>query len=322
MKIGNIVLDNPFILAPMAGVTDAASRLLAKEMGCALVYTEMVSAKGLVYENEHTAEMLYTAKEERPVAIQIFGSDPKFMAKAAQMVEKTGMADIIDINMGCPAPKVVKGGDGSALMRAPALAYEVMRAVVDAVHLPVTVKFRKGWDANSVNAVEIACLAERAGVSAVAVHGRTREQYYSGSCDSAVIADVVKAVSIPVIGNGDIRTPQDAVRMMDKTGCQAVMIGRASEGNPWIFREMKHYWETGELLPKPTVAERCTMIRRHLALQMKQKGDYIGLREMRKHAAWYTKGLPDSAQFRQKINQAETKQEFLQLVDALEYATL
>lgn len=322
MKIGNIVLDNPFILAPMAGVTDAASRLLAKEMGCALVYTEMVSAKGLVYENEHTAEMLYTAKEERPVAIQIFGSDPKFMAKAAQMVEKTGMADIIDINMGCPAPKVVKGGDGSALMRDPALAYEVMRAVVDAVHLPVTVKFRKGWDANSVNAVEIACLAERAGVSAVAVHGRTREQYYSGSCDSVVIADVVKAVSIPVIGNGDIRTPQDAMRMMDKTGCQAVMIGRASEGNPWIFREMKHYWETGELLSKPTVAERCAMIRRHLALQMKQKGDYIGLREMRKHAAWYTKGLPDSAQFRQKINQAETKQEFLQLVDALEQGRL
>lgn len=322
MKIGNIVLDNPFILAPMAGVTDAASRLLAKEMGCALVYTEMVSAKGLVYENEHTAEMLYTAKEERPVAIQIFGSDPKFMAKAAQMVEKTGMADIIDINMGCPAPKVVKGGDGSALMRDPALAYEVMRAVVDAVHLPVTVKFRKGWDANSVNAVEIACLAERAGVSAVAVHGRTREQYYSGSCDSAVIADVVKAVSIPVIGNGDIRTPQDAMRMMDKTGCQAVMIGRVSEGNPWIFREMKHYWETGELLSKPTVAERCAMIRRHLALQMKQKGDYIGLREMRKHAAWYTKGLPDSAQFRQKINQAETKQEFLQLVDALEQGRL
>lgn len=322
MKIGNIVLDNPFILAPMAGVTDAASRLLAKEMGCALVYTEMVSAKGLVYENEHTEEMLYTAKEERPVAIQIFGSDPKFMAKAAQMVEKTGMADIIDINMGCPAPKVVKGGDGSALMRDPALAYEVMRAVVDAVHLPVTVKFRKGWDANSVNAVEIACLAERAGVSAVAVHGRTREQYYSGSCDPAVIADVVKAVSIPVIGNGDIRTPQDAVRMMDKTGCQAVMIGRASEGNPWIFREMKHYWETGELLPKPTVTERCAMIRRHLALQMKQKGDYIGLREMRKHAAWYTKGLPDSAQFRQKINQAETKQEFLQLVDALEQGRL
>lgn len=322
MKIGNIVLDNPFILAPMAGVTDAASRLLAKEMGCALVYTEMVSAKGLVYENEHTAEMLYTAKEERPVAIQIFGSDPKFMAKAAQMVEKTGMADIIDINMGCPAPKVVKGGDGSALMRDPALAYEVMRAVVDAVHLPVTVKFRKGWDANSVNAVEIACLAERAGVSAVAVHGRTREQYYSGSCDSVVIADVVKAVSIPVIGNGDIRTPQDAMRMMDKTGCQAVMIGRASEGNPWIFREMKHYWKTGELLSKPTVAERCAMIRRHLALQMKQKGDYIGLREMRKHAAWYTKGLPDSAQFRQKINQAETKQEFLQLVDALEQGRL
>lgn len=322
MKIGNIVLDNPFILAPMAGVTDAASRLLAKEMGCALVYTEMVSAKGLVYENEHTAEMLYTAKEERPVAIQIFGSDPKFMAKAAQMVEKTGMADIIDINMGCPAPKVVKGGDGSALMRDPALAYEVMRAVVDAVQLPVTVKFRKGWDANSVNAVEIACLAERAGVSAVAVHGRTREQYYSGSCDLAVIVDVVKAVSIPVIGNGDIRTPQDAVGMMDKTGCQAVMIGRASEGNPWIFREMKHYWETGELLDKPTVGERCSMIRRHLALQMEQKGDYIGLREMRKHAAWYTKGLPDSAQFRQKINQAETKQEFLQLVDALEQGRL
>lgn len=322
MKIGSIVLDNPFILAPMAGVTDAASRLLAKKMGAALVYTEMVSAKGLVYENEHTSEMLYTAREERPVAIQIFGSDPIFMAKAAKMVEQTEMADIIDINMGCPAPKVVKGGDGSALMRNLELAYEVMRAVVDAVTCPVTVKFRKGWDASSVNAVEIACLAERAGVSAVAVHGRTREQYYSGSCDLTVIKDVVDAVSIPVIGNGDIHTPQDAVRMMDRTGCAAVMIGRASEGNPWIFREMKHYWQTGEILAKPTVSERCDMIRRHLALQMEQKGDYIGLREMRKHAAWYTKGLPDSAQFRRQINQAETKSEFLQLIDALEQGKL
>lgn len=322
MKIGNITLDNPFILAPMAGVTDAASRLLAKEMGCALVYTEMVSAKGLVYENEHTSEMLYTAQEERPVAIQIFGSDPIFMAKAARLVEQTGMADIIDINMGCPAPKVIKGGDGSALMRQPDLAYEVMRAVVEAVSLPVTVKFRKGWDDRSVNAIQIARLAEKAGVSAVAVHGRTREQYYSGSCDLSVIADVVRAVDIPVIGNGDIRTPQDAMRMMDRTGCAAVMIGRASEGNPWIFREMKHYWETGETLAKPTVSERCDMIRRHLELQMEQKGDYIGLREMRKHAAWYTKGLPDSAQFRQKINQAETKTEFLQLVDALEQGSL
>ncbi len=322
MKIGNITLDNPFILAPMAGVTDAASRLLAKEMGCALVYTEMVSAKGLVYENEHTSEMLYTSPSERPVAIQIFGSEPQFMAKAAKMVEASGMADIIDINMGCPAPKVVKGGDGSALMRNPQLAYDVMRAVVEAVSLPVTVKFRKGWDANSVNAVEIACLAEKAGASAVAVHGRTREQYYSGSSDLSIIADVVQAVSIPVIGNGDIRTPQDAMRMMEKTGCQAVMIGRATEGNPWIFREMKHYWETGELLDKPTVGERCAMIRRHLALQMEQKGDYIGLREMRKHAAWYTKGLPDSAQFRQKINQAESKSEFLHLIDALEHGTL
>lgn len=322
MKIGNITLDNPFILAPMAGVTDAASRLLAKEMGCALVYTEMVSAKGLVYENEHTSEMLYTSPSERPVAIQIFGSEPQFMAKAAKMVEASCMADIIDINMGCPAPKVVKGGDGSALMRNPQLAYDVMRAVVEAVSLPVTVKFRKGWDANSVNAVEIACLAEKAGVSAVAVHGRTREQYYSGSSDLSIIADVVQAVSIPVIGNGDIRTPQDAMRMMEKTGCQAVMIGRATEGNPWIFREMKHYWETGELLDKPTVGERCAMIRRHLALQMEQKGDYIGLREMRKHAAWYTKGLPDSAQFRQKINQAESKSEFLHLIDALEHGTL
>lgn len=322
MKIGSITLDNPFILAPMAGVTDAASRLLAKEMGCALVYTEMVSAKGLVYENEHTSEMLYTSPSERPVAIQIFGSEPQFMAKAAKMVEASGMADIIDINMGCPAPKVVKGGDGSALMRNPQLAYDVMRAVVDAVSLPVTVKFRKGWDANSVNAVEIACLAEKAGVSAVAVHGRTREQYYSGSSDLSTIADVVRAVSIPVIGNGDIRTPQDAMRMMEKTGCHAVMIGRATEGNPWIFREMKHYWETGEILAKPTVAERCAMIRRHLALQMEQKGDYIGLREMRKHAAWYTKGLPDSAQFRQRINQAESKSEFLHLIDALEQGSL
>lgn len=322
MKIGNITLDNPFILAPMAGVTDASSRLLAKEMGCALVYTEMVSAKGLVYGNEHTSDMLYTSPAERPAAIQLFGSDPAFMYKAAQMVESSGMADIIDINMGCPAPKVVKGGDGSALMKDPKLAYDVMRAVVDAVKLPVTVKFRKGWDEAHVNAVEIAKLAEQAGVSAVAVHGRTREQYYSGSCDLSVIADVVEAVSIPVIGNGDIRRPEDAKRMMDKTGCHAVMIGRASEGNPWIFREMNHYYRTGELLPRPTLAERCAMIRRHLSLQMAQKGDFIGLREMRKHAAWYTKGLPSSAQFRMKINRAETKSEFLRLIDALEQGKL
>ncbi len=322
MKIGNIELKNPFLLAPMAGITDAPFRLLAKEMGCALVYTEMISAKGLVYENEHTGDMIRTDDRERPAAVQLFGSDPKFMANAARMVTATGMADILDINMGCPAPKVVKGGDGSALMRQPQLAYDVMKAVVEATHLPVTVKIRKGWDAESINAVEIACLAEQAGISAVAVHGRTRAEYYSGSCDRTIIKAVKEAVSIPVIGNGDIRTPQDAMRMMDETGCDAVMIGRASEGNPWIFRQMLHYWQTGETLPPITLEERCAMIRRHLALQMEEKGEYIGLREMRKHAAWYTKGMPKSAQFRQKINGAETLDEFLSLIEQWENGTL
>lgn len=314
MKIGNIELANPVILAPMAGVTDLPFRLLAKEMGCGLVYSEMVSDKGLIYQNCHTLEMLKSDERERPVAVQIFGSEPDSMAKAAQIVEKSGAADIIDINMGCPTPKIVKNGEGSALMRTPDLAFEIMTSVVNAVSLPVTVKVRKGWDDKSVNAVQMAKLAEQAGVSAVAVHGRTREQFYTGSADWNIIKQVKDNVRIPVIGNGDIRSPIDAVQMLTETNCDGIMIGRGSQGNPWIFQQVSNYLSNGELLPAPTISERVDILLRHLDMLVAYKGEYIGTREMRRHAAWYTKGMPHSAELRLKFNQAESKQDFIDIL--------
>ncbi|MEG6586142.1 tRNA dihydrouridine synthase DusB [Dendrosporobacter sp. 1207_IL3150] len=314
MKIGNIELANPVILAPMAGVTDLPFRLLAKEMGCGLVYSEMVSDKGLIYQNCHTLEMLKSDERERPVAVQIFGSEPDSMAKAAQIVEKSGAADIIDINMGCPTPKIVKNGEGSALMRTPDLAFEIMTSVVNAVSLPVTVKVRKGWDDKSVNAVQMAKLAEQAGVSAVAVHGRTREQFYTGSADWNIIKQVKDNVRIPVIGNGDIRSPIDAVQMLTETNCDGIMIGRGSQGNPWIFQQVSNYLLNGELLPAPTMSERVDILLRHLDMLVAYKGEYIGTREMRRHAAWYTKGMPHSAELRLKFNQAESKQDFIDIL--------
>jgi len=315
MRIGKIELVNPIILAPMAGVTDLPFRLLAKEMGCGLVYSEMVSDKGLIYENKHTKKLLAIDEQERPVALQIFGSDPDSMAKAAHIVAAAG-ADIIDINMGCPTLKIVKNGEGSALMRNPSLAYRIMAAVVkSAGSVPVTIKFRKGWDEQSVNAVEFARLAEQAGAAAVSVHGRTREQFYSGQADWSIIRQVKQAVAIPVIGNGDIRTPQDAKRILNETGCDGIMIGRGAQGNPWIFRQVTHYLSTGQILPQPTLSERIEMLLRQLAMLVRHKGEYIGIREMRSHAAWYTKGLPSSAELRLKFNQAMSKEDFIRIME-------
>ncbi|MBP2634271.1 MAG: dus [Firmicutes bacterium] len=316
MQIGKITLANPVILAPMAGVTDLPFRLLAKEMGCGLVYSEMVSDKGLIYDNAHTKKMLAIDNRERPVALQIFGSEPESMGQAASIVAAAG-ADIIDINMGCPTLKIVKNGEGSALMKTPELAYHIIAAVVAAAgDVPVTVKFRKGWDDKSVNAVEIAKCAEQAGASAVSVHGRTREQFYSGTADWSIIREVKQAVRIPVIGNGDIRTPQDAKRMLTETGCDGIMIGRGAQGNPWIFRQVVHYFATGEVLPAPGLNERIDMLLKQLDMLVDHKGEYIGIREMRSHAAWYTKGLPKSAELRLKFNQALSRNDFVNIMES------
>lgn len=314
MQIGKIKLVNPVILAPMAGVTDLPFRLLAKEMECGLVYSEMVSDKGLLYKNCHTVDMLKIDERERPVAMQIFGSDPDSMAEAARCVEKAG-ADIIDINMGCPTPKIVKNGSGSALMCEPELAHRIMACVVEAVNVPVTVKIRKGWSNVSINAVQMAQLAQRAGIAAIAVHGRTREQFYSGEADWEIIRQVKDSVGIPVIGNGDIRTPYDAARMLDETGCDAVMIGRGAQGNPWIFRQVARYLATGEVIPLPTPEERLTVMLRHLDMLVAYKGEHLGIREMRRHGAWYTKGLHHSAELRLRFNQAVCKEDFIAVLD-------
>jgi len=314
MQIGSIKLVNPVILAPMAGVTDLPFRLLAKEMECGLVYSEMVSDKGLLYKNCHTLDMLQIDERERPVAMQIFGSEPSSMAKAAQFVEQAG-TDIIDINMGCPTPKIIKNGSGSALMCQPDLAYRIMVSVVEAVKVPVTVKIRKGWSNASINAVEMAKLAEKAGIAAVAVHGRTREQFYSGEADWDIIRQVKESVGIPVIGNGDIRTPYDAEKMLNETGCDGLMVGRGAQGNPWIFRQIVQYLASGKILPPPTVEERLAVMLRHLDMLIEYKGEFLGIREMRRHGAWYTKGLHHSAELRLKFNQAVTKADFISVLD-------
>lgn len=317
MRIGDLELESPVFLAPMAGITDLPYRILARELGCGLVYSEMVSDKGINYRNTHTIEMLQSRREERPLALQLFGAEPESIAKAASYVESLGIADIIDINMGCPAPKVVKNGEGSALMKDEKKAFSIMAAVKKAVCLPVTVKMRKGWDKASVNVVRMAKLAEEAGMAAIAVHGRTREEYYTGHADWDIIAEVKRAVRIPVIGNGDVRTCADAARMFLKTGCDAVMIGRAAQGNPWIFRALRHFLKTGEELPAVSLTERKSLIMRHLDMLIAHKGDYIGSREMRKHAAWYTKGLPHSADLRFQFNQAETREEFEAILECI-----
>lgn len=311
--IGGVALDSPLILAPMAGVTDLPFRLLCKEQGCSLVYTEMVSAKAILYKNKNTRALLEVEEEEHPVAVQLFGSDPAVMAEIAAQVEE-GPFEIIDVNMGCPVPKIVKNGEGSALMRNPKLAEKILTAMVKATKKPVTVKFRKGFENGDSAAVEFAKMAEASGVAAVAVHGRTREQYYSGKADWNIIRQVKDAVSVPVIGNGDIFEPEDAVRMMEETGCDGVMIARGAKGNPWIFGRTKGLMETGITPPKPSGGEIRDMILRHGRMLSECKGEKAGIREMRSHMAWYTSGLPNSASLRNDMNQAETYEDMEKLL--------
>lgn len=316
LKIGNVELENNLILAPMAGVTDLPFRMLCKEQGCGLLYTEMVSAKAILYKNRNTQELLKVRAEERPIAVQLFGSEPAIVSEIAHQIED-GPYDIIDINMGCPVPKIVNNGEGSALMKNPKLAEQILSSMVKRVKKPVTVKFRKGFNDDCVNAVEIAKIAESCGVAAVAVHGRTREQFYSGKADWNIIRQVKAAVKIPVIGNGDIFTPQDAKRMMEETGCDGLMIARGARGNPWLFGRTNHYLDTGELLLEPDAVEVSRMILRHGKLQAEMKGESLGMKEMRKHIAWYTAGLPHSASIRRECNQLETLAELENLLENL-----
>lgn len=308
MKIGNVNLDNKVFLSPMAGVTDLPFRLICKEQDCGVLYTEMVNAKALCYDDQNTKKMLKIEEEEHPVAIQIFGSDPEYMGGAAKILNSYPN-EILDINMGCPAPKVVKNGDGSALLKNPELAAKVLRAVVDNSEKPVTLKIRKGWDDTCINAVEIAKIAEDCGISAIAVHGRTREQYYSGKADWDIIREVKENVSIPVIGNGDVFEVEDAINMLNKTNCDAIMIGRGAQGNPWIFKRINHYMQTGEILAEPTLEEKIDTAMKHLKLAVQEHGEYVAVREMRKHIAWYLKGLRNSARVRDEINKIESYEE-------------
>ena len=313
MKIAGIQLENNVALGPMAGVTDLTFRLLCKEQQCGLLYTEMVSAKGICYGDKNTEELLAILPEERPVALQIFGSDPEFMAKAAEKLNRLEHT-FLDINMGCPTPKIVKNGDGSALMKNPQLAGRIVKAVVQASAKPVTVKIRKGWDDGHINAVEMAKILEENGAKAIAVHGRTREEFYSGKADWTIIRAVKKAVSVPVIGNGDVYTPEAGKQMMDETGCDGIMIARGAQGNPWIFRRTAHYLKTGELLSEPSAEERIRMALRHLQLMVELKGEYIAMREMRKHIPWYLKGIRNAAQIRGQINTISTQPEMEKLL--------
>lgn len=315
MKIGNIEIENCLALGPMAGVTDLPFRLLCKEMGCNMLYTEMVSAKAILYKNKNTKELLNIDKNEHPVGVQLFGSDPDIMAQIAAQVEE-GECDFIDINMGCPVPKIVNNGEGSALLKQPKFVEEILTKMVKAVNKPVTVKIRKGFENGTVYAVEIAKIAESCGVSAIAVHGRTREQYYSGKADWDVIKDVKKAVKIPVIGNGDIFSAEDAKAMKEYTGCDGLMVARGARGNPWIFREIKEYLENGNVIDKPTINDIREMIIRHAKMLVNYKGEYTGIREMRKHIAWYTAGLPHSAELRRMCNQIETMENLVETVNA------
>ncbi len=313
MKIGNIDIEHPVFLAPMAGVTDLSYRILVKEMGCGLLYTEMISARGLFYNSDNTSRLMDISEKEQPISLQIFGSQPEIMGEIAHRLNKLPF-QILDINMGCPTPKIVKNGDGSALMKNPKLVGEIIKAVVKATTKPVTVKIRKGWDQDQINGREIALIAQEAGAKAVAIHGRTREEFYSGKADWDIIRDVKKELRIPIIGNGDVDSPESAKRMFEYTGCDAIMIGRAAQGNPWIFKRINHYLNTGELLAGPTPEEIISMIFRHLEMLIDYKGEKVAIREMRKHIAWYTRGLKNSTILRGELNQIEDKTQLILLL--------
>lgn len=314
MNIRNVKIDNPYILAPMAGVTDLPFRLLCKEQGAGLLCMEMISAKALQYKNKNTKALLAIHPKEYPVSLQLFGSDPKIISEQAKRIEELPF-QILDINMGCPVPKVVKNGEGSALMKNPKLVYEIVYQTARAIQKPVTVKIRKGFDDTCINAVEIAKIIEEAGGAAVAVHGRTREQYYSGKADWEIIRQVKEAVSIPVIGNGDVTSGEKALEMRERTGCDGVMIGRGAQGNPWIFHELLEYDRTGRLPPRPSKEQIKETMLRHARLQLEFKGEYLGIREMRKHVAWYTKGMEGSAKLRDDINKVESYAELESLLN-------
>ena len=314
MNIRNVKIDNPYILAPMAGVTDLPFRLLCKEQGAGLLCMEMISAKALQYKNKNTKALLAIHPKEYPVSLQLFGSDPKIISEQAKRIEELPF-QILDINMGCPVPKVVKNGEGSALMKNPKLVYEIVYQTARAIQKPVTVKIRKDFDDACINAVEIAKIIEEAGGAAVAVHGRTREQYYSGKADWEIIRQVKEAVSIPVIGNGDVTSGEKALEMRERTGCDGVMIGRGAQGNPWIFHELLEYDRTGKLPPRPSKEQIKDTMLRHARLQLEFKGEYLGIREMRKHVAWYTKGMEGSAKLRDDINKVESYTELESLLN-------
>lgn len=313
LRIGDVELKNPVVLAPMAGVTDLPFRLLCQEQGAGLLSMEMVSAKAISFHNKNTENLMEIHPKEHPIALQLFGSEPDLISEVAKRIEDRPF-DILDLNMGCPVPKVVNNGEGSALMKNPKLIGEIIEKTARAIKKPVTVKIRKGFNESLVNAVEVAKIAEQSGAAAIAVHGRTREQYYSGAADWDIIRQVKEAVRIPVIGNGDVVSPESAKAMIDQTECDAVMIGRGAKGNPWIFGQVAHYLETGEKLEKPSVDEVKQMMMRHARMQMEYKGGFTGIREMRKHIAWYTAGYPHSAKLRNLVNQVESIEELEELI--------
>lgn len=316
LTIGNVILNNPFVLAPMAGVTDMPYREICSMMGAGMVCSEMVSAKAILYNNKKTDALMEIADDEAPVSVQLFGNDPEIISEIAKRIEERPFA-ILDINMGCPVPKIVNNGEGSALMKNPKLVGKIIESTAKAISKPVTVKIRKGFNDNLVNAVEIARIAQESGAAAITVHGRTREQYYEGKADWDIIAKVKQAVSIPVIGNGDVTDAKSAEKMFEMTGCDGVAIGRAARGNPYIFKELVQYFETGELMEKPSISEVKEMMKKHLNMQVECKGEYLSVREMRKHIAWYTAGYPNSSALRRDINTAESVDEMIRLIEEM-----